>query len=443
MHRITTNRSYFQNIATVASLLTLLVLSACDQSSEQASESVAEAVDAAPVTVVLYEGARLILGDGSDPIENGAFAVDGGQFVAVGGAGEVSVPDGATRVDLSGMTVMPTIIDTHTHLSVTREALIDDLQRRAYFGISAALSMGADGPGAPLEMRDEVISGAARYQSAGHGLTAPEPGRRVVHWVTTEDEARQAVRDEVARDVDVIKLWVDDRDGQYDQLSPEIYGAAIDEAHQNNIRVASHQFELVDAKGLLRAGIDILAHGVRDQDIDDEFVEMVKQRPNLVLIPNLPERGVATDLSWMADSISDEVFNGLQESNVDNPEIQEGFNIQARNLARLNDEGMTIAVGSDGNKPWAPHIEMEDMVAAGMTAAQVLVSATRNAAVLMELDDMGTIEVAKSADFIVLEANPLDDITNTRQISSVYLRGEEVDRAGISARWRGREPVSN
>jgi imidazolonepropionase-like amidohydrolase len=433
MHRVTANKSYLQKATTTASFLTLLALSACGQSTEQ----VAEPADAAPVTVVLYEGARLIVGDGSDAIENSAFTVDSGQFVAVGAAGEISVPDGANRVDLSGMTVMPTIVDAHTHLSVTREALLDDLQRRAYFGVSATLSMGADGPGAPLEMRDEVIPSAARYQSAGHGLTAPEPGRREVHWVTTEDEARQAVRDEAARNVDVIKLWVDDRDGQFDQLSPEIYGAAIDEAHQNNIRVSSHQFELVDAKGLLLAGVDILAHGVRDQDIDDEFVAMVKERPNLLLIPNLPTRGVATDLSWMAGSIPDETLNGLQEGNVDNPEIQEGFNIQARNLARLNDEGMTIAVGSYGNRPWGPHIEMEDMVAAGMSPAQVLVSATRNGAALMELDDTGTIEAAKSADFIVLEANPLDDITNTRQISSVYLRGERVDRAGISARWRG------
>ncbi|MDG2087862.1 MAG: amidohydrolase family protein [Arenicellaceae bacterium] len=433
MYRVTANKSYLQKVTPTASFITLLALSACGQSTEQA----AEPADAAPVTVVLYEGARLIVGDGSDAIENSAFTVDGGQFVAVGAAGEISVPDGANRVDLSGMTVMPTIVDAHTHLSVTREALLDDLQRRAYFGVSATLSMGADGPGAPLEMRDEVIPSAARYQSAGYGLTAPEPGRREVHWVTTEDEARQAVRDEAARDVDVIKLWVDDRDGQFDQLSPEIYGAAIDEAHQNNIRVSSHQFELVDAKGLLLAGVDILAHGVRDQDIDDEFVAMVKERPNLLLIPNLPTRGVATDLSWMAGSIPDEALKGLQEGNVDNPEIQEGFNIQARNLARLNDEGMTIAVGSDGNRPWGPHIEMEDMVAAGMSPAQVLVAATRNGAVLMELDDTGTIEAAKSADFIVLEANPLDDITNTRQISSVYLRGERVNRARISARWRG------
>jgi imidazolonepropionase-like amidohydrolase len=436
MNRILVNKSYLQSAASAASLLTLLALSACGQ-SEQTSETAAETIDATPVTVVLYEGATLIVGDGSDPIENSVFVVDGNRFVAVGVAGEVTVPEGATRVNLNGMTVMPTIIDAHTHLSVTREALLDDLQRRAYFGVSAALSMGADGPGAPLEMRNEVIPGAALYRSAGHGLTAPEPGRRVVHWVTTEDEARQAVQTEAARNVDVIKLWVDDRDGQFEQLSPEIYAAAIDEAHLNNIRVSSHQYELVDAKGLVRAGVDMLAHGVRDQDIDDEFVEMVKERPNLVLIPNLPERGVPTDLGWLTGSIPDEVINGLQENNTENPDTQEAFNIQARNLDRLSDEGMTITVGTDGNRPWGPHIEMEDMVASGMTPAQVLVAATQNGATLLELNDRGTIEATKIADFIVLEANPLDDISNTRKIMSVYLRGEEVDRPEISASWRG------
>ncbi|MGI9258599.1 MAG: amidohydrolase family protein [Gammaproteobacteria bacterium] len=408
-----------------------LALSACGPAEEPAppvQEPAPPPAAAAPTSVVLYEGARLILGDDSAPIENGAFSVDDGQFVAVGAAGTVPVPDNAARVDLSGMTVMPAIVDAHVHMRTSRDELIEDLTARARYGISAAISMGSDTEGTPLELRDEVIPGAARFLSAGSGITRPEPGRRVVHWVDTPEQAREAVQTEAARDVDMVKVWVDDRDGQFEKLTPELYGAVIDEAHQSDIMVAAHIFTLEDGKGLLNAGIDIFAHGVRDQDIDDEFVALAAANPNVVLIPNLPGRGVPTDLSWLEGTLPADQYAALEEGNVEQPELHEAFGIQARNLARLSEAGMTIAHGTDGNTPWGPHIEMEDMVAAGMSPADVLVAATSHSAAVLGLDDLGTLEAGKSADFIVLEANPLDDITNTRQIASVYLRGEEVDR---------------
>ncbi len=381
-------------------------------------------------TATAYEGARLIDGNGG-VVEDAVFVVDGGKFVAVGAAADVEVPDGAERVDLSGKTVIPALIDSHVHLSQTGEGVMEDLDRRAYFGIAGAVSLGLDGDEAPLDMRSEHL-----YRSAGRGITSPEEGRsEVPHWVTTEEEARQAVRDEAARNVDIIKIWVDDRGGQYERLSPELYGAVIDEAHQNDIRVVAHIFRLEDAKGLLEAGIDGFAHGVRDQDVDDEFVSMIKARPNVVYIPNMPGRGVPTELGWLDGSMTADEIAAIAERNVENAEAAESFGIQARNLKRLAEEGVTISLGTDGNRPWAPHVEMEDMVASGMSPADVLIASTKNAAEQSDFPDVGSVAVGKSADFVVLDANPLDDITNTRKISAVHLKGEEVDRAALSARF--------
>jgi imidazolonepropionase-like amidohydrolase len=397
---------------------------------------VVDAQQSAAATV--YEGARLITGDGSAPIADSAFLVENGRFTAVGRKGQLKVPAGAARVDLTGKTVMPAIVDAHKHLAVKRAELVDQLQHFAYYGIGATMSLGQDTGDEVYEVRAETIPNAARYRTAGRGLTGPEPNRsHAPFFVTTEVEARKDVDEMAAKKVDILKIWVDDRDHTVTKLSPELYRAAIDEAHKKGLRTISHIFTLEDAKGILRAGIDNFAHSVRDKDVDDEYIKLVKAKPNFIVDPNLPDRGVKVDRSWLRDSMTAAEFQQVQAESKDDPKAQQFFAIQCRNVARVNKEGIKIALGSDGPIPWAGHEEMADMAGCGMTPAQVIVAATRNAADLMKLTDAGTVAARKSADFLVLDANPLDDITNTRRIASVYLRGAQVDRAALRARWTG------
>jgi imidazolonepropionase-like amidohydrolase len=387
---------------------------------------------------LVLAGARIITGNPQVPVEDGVLVVEGDRIVAVGPRDEIQIPGGATVVDATGQTIMPAIINTHMHLASSREELISQLEHLAFYGVGAAASLGMDGAEVTFELRERPVPGAARILSAGRGITRPEPGRsEVPYWVDTEEEARAAVRELADRQVDLVKIWVDDRGGQYEKLDAELYGPIIDEAHRHELRVTAHIFSLEDAKRLLRAGIDAFAHGIRDRDVDDELMELWGERPHVVLVPNLPDPGVARDLSWLGGTVPADRLGEMQAGAVDRPQAREGFGIQARNLVRIHGAGLPVAFGTDGSNPWAAHQEMADMVLAGMEPADVVVAATRSSAELLDLEDTGTLEAGRIADFILLDGNPLDDITNTRRIADVYLRGVRVDREGISRRLLG------
>jgi imidazolonepropionase-like amidohydrolase len=414
---------------------------------------------------VLFEGARLIVGDGTDPIERSAFIVSDGSIVRVGSQGDLKVPEGGARVDLTGKTVMPALVDAHSHLGYTdvkgmttaaanfsRDNLVDHLRRYAYYGIAATLSMGVDRGELPYELRAQPVPGAALFRTAGQGIALPNAGpgadyrRDAAYGVSSEAEARAAVQELASKDVDMVKIWVDDRDGTVPKLPPAVYRAIIDEAHAAGLRVVAHIFDLADAKELLRSGIDGFAHGIRDRDVDDEFMELIAARPDVFVIPNLPDRDTGDDYAWLEDTVPAQEIQRLRDVRANRTpaaagQARELYDLQARNLARLNAAGVKIAYGTDAgiSVGWVAHAELADMVAAGMTPMQVLVAAARTSAEILRLDQLGAVAAGKSADFVVLDANPLDDITHTRQIADVYVRGVRVDREALRAAFAGGE----
>ena len=422
----------------------------------------------------LYEGARLIPGDGGPAIESSAFLVEKGRVTRVGKRGEITAPASVARVDLSGKTVMPTIISTHVHPgfqkglsygagNYTREVILNDLNLALYYGISVVMSQGIERGDLAIQMRDEQLAGklgGALLLVAGRGIGAPNAGpgalayKGIAYEVSTEAQIRQAVREQAARKVNAIKIWVDDRGGRAPSLSPELTAAAADEAHKHKLRISAHVYYHRDAIGLAAAKVDSFAHLVRDAVMDEQLlVSVVKNR--VFVMPNMGggERNTHTSppgwwdepylVGLLKDTVSPEVIERMKGLFAPrDPTVVETvrrtYNNVFRNTMRLKDAGARIILGSDTGLPdhifgYAEQRELELMQSAGMTTMEVIVAATSRGAEYLQLPDRGVLAPGKRADFLVLDADPLDDIRNTRRISRTFINGVEIDRAALKA----------
>ena len=390
-----------------------------------------------PAPVRAFTGARLIDGTDRAPIASATIVVRDGRVVAAGPASSVAVPADAERVALAGKTVIPGLINAHGHVNVPDR----DLKTYAAYGVTTVFSLG--GEEAPhFAARDSQSTPAltrTRIFVAGPVLAPNTPA-----------EAREQVAATQAMKVDLIKIRVDDTLGTTPKMPPEVYRAVIDEAHKRGLRVAVHIFYLADAKGVLDAGADFIAHSVRDAAISPEVIGLLKSR-GICLCPTLMREVSTFVYESTPDFFADPLFLAHADMQLVNqlkePAQQEAMrrsasaqryktalDVASRNLKTLSDRGVTIAMGTDTGPPgrfqgYFELKELELMAKAGLTPRQVLMAATRDAARCWKVDkDLGTLEAGKWADFVVLDADPLADIANTKKISAVYIAGNKVPR---------------
>jgi imidazolonepropionase-like amidohydrolase len=405
--------------------------------------------------VIALTGARVIDGTGRAPLGQATLIIRNGRIEAVGAPAAVNVPAGATRVDMAGKTIMPGMINAHAHLNIdsevkmpVRDQLVQRLRTYAEYGVTSAVSLGSTQADEleGLKLRDEQARGPldrARIFTGGLNAVGKTP-----------DEARKSVDRLADLKVDIIKFHIN---GTPNDMTPDIWGAIIDESKKKGLRTAVHIFYLKDAQASVDKGVDVIAHSVRDQDVSKKLIDDLKSK-NVAYIPTLTRdlsvfiyetrpaffddpfflRGKALygkEVATLSEPARQEKTRNDKQAQAIKPALQEAN----KNLKILSDAGVTIAMGTDSgaaNNPgrWQGYfeqVEVEYMVKAGMTPMQTIVAATGGSARAMKLDaDLGTIQPGKQADLLVLNANPLDNILNTRQIHSVWIGGRRLAMAG-------------
>ena len=341
---------------------------------------------AAHAQTTVLRGARVIDGTGGAPLDNATMVVRDGRIVAIGSSANTPVPDGAEIVDYGGKFIIPGLISAHSHVGIfvglraagenyNRESILRQLKQLEAYGVTTVMSLGLNGP-LFYELRPELhagrVPGADLFGAdRGIGVVGGQPSAAVVPVADNQvarpegvEAARLAVREMANRKADMVKIWLDDAGRLLPtKVTPEVYSAVIDEAHKNGLRVAAHIYDLDDAKAIVRAGVDIIAHGVRDKPVDDEFIDMMKARSLwyvATIVLDYTNFAFAEQPPWMSEPFFQRALHPAVRTLLEDPAYRErtlgqpattknraAVATNKQNLKALHDAGVQIALGSD------------------------------------------------------------------------------------------------
>ena len=434
---------------------------------------------------ILLHDVRVIDGNGGPPIEHADILITGSKITSVGtppaGKPVSKLPPNTIVVKLTGKTVLPGLISDHSHVgfvkgattsgnNITRANILRQLKQYTDYGVTTVTSLGLNlkpfyvvqpqaHSGATLT---SDLFGADKGFGAPNGVPAA-PGilDTQVYRPSTPTEARAEVRETAKRHPDLIKIWVDNMHGTSIAMIPEVYKAIIDEAHANGLRVAAHIYTLEDARQLVGDGVDILAHGVRDKDVDEDFVKSIKGRGTwYVPTLELDESGYiyAEHPEWLQQTFLHRALSPALAVQLNDPAwrakvladthkvaaAKQALATNMKNVKTLFDAGVNIGFGTDsGASPlriagFAEHRELKLLTEAGLTPLQAIQTATKNAAALLHLEDRGVVAPGTLADLLIVDGDPSKDIAAVDRIESVWRRGKKVaDGRGFKTKAKG------